>query len=289
MKDRSKYLFLLPGLIWIFAFTAFPMLYTFVLSFTNARLGRAAEFVGLQNYVNIFSDPKIDEVTLISASQVVASTGLTLVLGTFIAWLFNHSLPGLRVMRAILTMPLFVAPIALGYMGVVLFNERNGPINNLIGALGGTPVSWLTAAAPARLAVLITDVWAWTPFVFIVILATIQSIPDEVLEAARLDTSSDWLIFTHITLPHITPALGTVALLRLVETLKILDIPLTLTGGGPGQATHTYSYYAYLTGLRSPFQQGYSSSMSVLMVVVAMIISAIYFWRVRSRFDQGSI
>lgn len=285
MKDRSKYLFLLPGLLWILVFTAFPLLYTLVLSFTNARLGQATEFVGLRNYVNIFSDQKAGEVALITASQVISSTGLTIILGTFIAWLFNHDLPGLRAMRAILTMPLFVAPIALGYMGVVIFNEQRGPLNNLVASLGGPPVSWITAAFPARIAVLITDVWQWTPFVFIVILATIQSIPEDVIEAARLDTSSDWLIFRHITLPHITPALGTVALLRLVETFKILDIPLTLTGGGPGQATQTYSFYAYLTGLRSPFQQGYASAMAYLMVIVALIISSIYFWRVRSRFD----
>jgi multiple sugar transport system permease protein len=285
MKDRSNYVFLLPGLFWILTFTVFPVLYTLVLSFTNARLGRTTEFIGVQNYVNIFTDQKVGEGALVSAWEIILSTTLTIVLGTFIAWLFNHDMPGLRTMRAILTMPLFVAPIALGYMGVVIFNEQHGPLNNLISFLGGTPVSWLTSAIPARLAVLITDVWQWTPFVFIVILATMQSVPEEVFEAARLDTSSNWQIFAHITFPHILPALGTVGLLRLVETFKILDIPLTLTGGGPGQATQTYSFYTYLAGLRAPFQQGYTSALAYLMVVIAIIISAIYFWRVRSRFD----
>jgi len=285
MKSRVKYFFLMPGLIWVLAFTLFPLLYALCLSFTNARLGRDTTFVGFQNYIALLSDSKAGEVALVSVSLTLSSTFLTMVLGTVIAWLFNHELPGLKVMRAIMTMPLFAAPIAIGYMGVVIFNEQHGPINRLIAFFGGTPVNWMAAPGPARLAVLITDVWQWTPFVFIIILATMQNLPEEVLEAARLDTSSDWIIFRNITFPYIAPALGTVALLRVVETFKILDIPLTLTGGGPGQATQTYSYYTYVQGLRFPFQQGYASAMAYLVVFVAVIISGIYFWRVRARFD----
>ncbi len=285
MKSGVKYIFLFPGLVWIIAFTVFPLLYSLYLSFTNAQLGKGTTFIGLQNYINIFSDPKIRDVGSLNIFLTIESTMLTLILGTFIAWLFNHHLPGLRIMRTILTMPLFAAPIAIGYLGVVIFNEQHGPINSLISSVGLTPVNWITDISAARMAVLITDVWQWTPFVFIIALAAMQSIPDDVFEAARLDTSSDWKIFANITFPHIAPALGTVVLLRLVETFKILDIPYTLTGGGPGQATQTYSYYAYAKGLTFPFQQGYASAMAFLVVIVAMVISTIYFWRVRARFE----
>src|SRR5258708_5224462 len=234
MKSGVKYIFLFPGLVWIIAFTVFPLLYSLYLSFTNAQLGKGTTFIGLQNYINIFSDPKIRDVGSLNIFLTIESTMLTLILGTFIAWLFNHHLPGLRIMRTILTMPLFAAPIAIGYLGVVIFNEQHGPINSLISSVGLTPVNWITDISAARMAVLITDVWQWTPFVFIIALAAMQSIPDDVFEAARLDTSSDWKIFANITFPHIAPALGTVVLLRLVETFKILDIPYTLTGGGPG-------------------------------------------------------
>ncbi len=285
MKSRAKYFFLMPGVIWVLAFTLFPLLYSLYLSFTNARLGRATEFIGIQNYANLFSDQKLGEVAQVSLFLTIGSVTLTMVLGTFIAWLFNHDLPGLKALRAILTMPLFAAPVALGYMGVVIFNESNGPINNLVKAFNGQPISWITAPWPARIAVLLTDTWQWTPFVFIVALAAMQGISEELYEAARLDTNSSWRLFRHITYPLIAPALGTVALLRLVETFKILDIPLTLTGGGPGQASQTYSFYAYLQGLRSPFQQGYASAMAYLIVILSIIISSIYFWRVRARFD----
>lgn len=285
MKSRAKYYFLMPGVSWVLLFTLFPLLYSLYLSFTNARLGKPTQFIGFQNYVNIFSDQKAGEVASVSLFLTVGSLLLTMAFGTFAAWLFNHDLPGLKSFRAILTMPLFAAPIAVGYMGVVIFNEQHGPINNLISSLGGTPVSWITESWAARFAVLITDTWQWTPFVFIVALAAMQSVPDELIEAARLDTNSGWRIFRYITFPLIAPALGTVSLLRLVETFKILDVPLTLTGGGPGQATQTYTFYAYLQGLRSPFQQGYASAMAYLVVILAMIISSIYFWRVRARFE----
>lgn len=285
MKSRAKYFFLMPGVIWVLAFTLFPLLYSLYLSLTNARLGRDTQFIGFQNYINLFSDQKAGEVALVSAFLTIGSVTLTMLFGTFIAWLFNHDVPGLKALRAILTMPLFAAPIALGYMGVVIFNEQHGPINNVIASLGGTPISWITAPWPARFAVLITDTWQWTPFVFIVALAAMQGIPEELYEAARLDTNSAWSIFRQITYPLIAPALGTVALLRLVETFKILDVPLTLTAGGPGQASQTYSFYAYLQGLRSPFQQGYASAMAYLVVILCIIISSIYFARVRARFE----
>src|SRR5688572_20384237 len=144
MKSRAKYFFLMPGVAWILAFTVFPLIYSLVLSFTDARLGRVPSFIGLQNYTRVFSDDKVREVTSVSIYMSLGSLFLTLNLGTFIAWLFNHDLRGLRRLRAIMTMPLFAAPIALGYLGVVIFNETSGPINNLVRFFGGQTIQWIT-------------------------------------------------------------------------------------------------------------------------------------------------
>lgn len=287
-KNRARYVFLMPGIIWILAFTIFPLIFSLYLSTTNANMrnfNRAAwSSVGLDNYASIGSDLRVGETVVTSIYLSVGSLIATLLLGTFMAWLFNHNLPGLRIFRSILTMPLFAAPIALGFMGLILFNETSGSINTVLRALGGRGVSWMTDPWSARTAVLILDAWQWSPFVFIIILAAMQSIPEELYEAARLDTGSEWRLFRHITFPLVAPALGTVALLRLVETFKILDIPLSMLGGGPGSATQTYSYYVYLTGLRS-FNMGYASALAYILVVIAVIISSIYFWRVRARFQ----
>jgi multiple sugar transport system permease protein len=290
-KSRAKYFFLMPGVLWILAFTLFPLVYSLYLSFTDFRLGKEPQFVGTKNYVEILGldgeggDDKALETASFSLFLTLGSTSMTLIMGTLIAWVFNHDLPMLRQMRAIITMPLFAAPIALGFLGVVIFNETNGPLNNILQGLGFQRIQWIIDPWGARFAVLITDTWQWTPFVFIVVLAAMQSIPEDLYESARLDTRSNWILFRRITFPLIAPALGTVALLRLVETIKILDIPISLTGGGPGAATQTYSYYVYQTGLRGSFQLGDASALSYLVVIIAIIISSIYFWRVRARFE----
>lgn len=284
--SRVGLMFLLPGVIWVLMFTLFPLLYSLGLSFTNQRLGRDAEFIGFQNFVEIPADLRVQETVLTTVFLSLGSVCLTLVLGTFVAWLFNHDdLPGLRYFRTIMTIPLFAAPIALGFLGKVLFNEVNGPINYLLQGIGLGALPWFTDPFWARIAVLITDVWQWTPFVFLVVLAAMQSVSDELYEAARLDTASSWQLFRSITFPLIAPALGTVAMLRLVETFKILDIPLAMTDGGPGTATQTYSYYTYIKGLGRSFDLGYASALAYLLVIMAIIVTTIYFSRVRGRFE----
>ena len=289
MKNRSRagLIFLMPGVIWVLCFTVFPLIYSLRLSFTDKRLGRSnrpVRYIGLDNYREIFKDERVAEVMEMTIFIIVASVILTIVLGIFIAWLFNHDIPGLHAFRAILTLPIFAAPIALGQLGMILFNEQSGPINHMIRGLGGTEVYWITDPWSARFAVLIVDAWQWTPFVFIIVLAAMQSVPDELYEAARLDTASAWTLFRKITLPMILPALGTVAMLRLVETFKILDIPYTLTGGGPGVSTQTYTFYTYLEGLRH-FDMGYASALAYMLVIVAIIISSIFFYLVRKRYE----
>jgi multiple sugar transport system permease protein len=232
-----------------------------------------------------WADAKASSTAAFSAFLVIGSTTVTLLFGTFVAWVFNHDIPFLRQLRAIITMPLFAAPVAVGFLGVIIFNETNGPINNILQGIGLGRVQWIIDPWGARFAVLITDVWQWTPFVFIIVLAAMQAIPDDLYESARLDTKSNWTLFTQITLPLIAPAMGTVFLLRLVETIKILDIPTTLTRGGPGQITQTYAFYIYETGLRGSFQLGDGSALSYLVVILAIVISTMYFSRVRARFE----
>lgn len=297
-RSRARMYFLMPGVYWILTFTLFPLLYSLYMSFTNAtlrNLTRGFDLVGFENYADIFTDnrvvglnPIFAENHVLGAIEIsvfmsILSLVITLAAGTFVAWLFNHDLPGLRAFRSILTMPMFAAPIALGFLGLILFNENSGPINHALRGVGLEGVSWMTNPWSARIAVVLLDSWQWTPFVFIIVLAAMQSIPEELYEAARLDTASAWMLFRKITFPLIAPALGTVALLRLVETFKILDIPLSMLGGGPGAATQTYSYYIYVTGLKD-FDMGYASALSYLLVIVAIVISSIYFWRVRERF-----
>jgi multiple sugar transport system permease protein len=288
-KERIKYLFVGPGIIWVLMFTMFPLLYSLRLSFFHARLGRPERFIWLDNFGRAFTDYRFWSVLKVTIFFVGIDVLLTVLIGLVLALLVSRPLRkplrGQRVIRSLLTMPLFTAPIALGYLGLTIFHEEVGAVNTVLRALGMLNLpAWFSDPWLARLAISLVDIWQWTPFCFLVILAGLQSLPDEMYEAAVLETSSGWQMFRYITLPLIGPVLFTVTILRMVETFKILDIPFSMTSGGPGMATQSYSYYIYLTGLRN-FNTGYASSLAYILVAIMLTISLFFFRRLRQIYD----
>jgi len=216
---------------------------------------------------------------------VACSVASTVLLGLGLALLFHREIRGQRVFRSLFTMPMFTAPIALGYLGLTIFHEDIGAVNTVLRALGVVNLPpWFSAIWPARIAIVLVDMWQWTPFCFLVLLAGLQSLPEEVYEAAVLDRSSGWDIFRYVTLPLLSPVLFTVTILRTVEAFKVLDLPFSMTNGGPGAATQTYSFYIYLTGLRN-FNQGYASALAYLLLVVMLIIATFFFSRMRQSYE----
>jgi multiple sugar transport system permease protein len=288
-KERIKYLFVGPGIVWVLIFTIFPLLYSFRLSFFHARLGRPERFIWLENFGRAFADYRFWSVLEVTVFFVVFNVVLTVLIGLVLALLVSRPLRkplrGQRVIRSLLTMPLFTAPIALGYLGLTIFHEEVGAINTVLRTMGMLNLpAWFSDPWLARLAISIVDIWQWTPFCFLVILAGLQSLSDEIYESAVLDTSSGWQMFRYITLPLIGPVLFTVTILRMVEMFKILDIPFSMTSGGPGMATQTYSYYVYLTGLRN-FNTGYASALAYILVIIMLVISLSFFKRLRQIYD----
>lgn len=284
-RTRTKFLFVVPGIIWVLCFTIFPLLYSLRLSFMQAKMGTPSRFVGIQNYVRAFNDYRVADAASVTIFFVLCSVVFTVLLGLGLALIFNRAIRGQRAFRSLFTMPMFTAPVALGYLGLTIFHEQVGAINTVLAALGVLDLpSWFSSIWLARLAVVIVDVWQWTPFCFLVLLAGLQALPDEVYEAAVLDTSSAWDTFRYITLPLLSPVLFTVAILRLVEAFKVLDIPFSMTNGGPGAATQTYSYYIYLVGLRN-FNHGYASALAYLLLIVMMGIATFFFNRMRANYE----
>jgi multiple sugar transport system permease protein len=284
-RSRTKWLFVGPGILWVLAFTIFPLLYSLRLSFMRARLGQPQTFNGLKNYARAFSDYRFWNSFKITIIFVLASVVLTVLLGLGLALLFNRPMRGQRVFRSLFTMPLFAAPIAMGYLGLTIFHEQVGAVNTVLRALGVVNLPpWFSDVWLARLAIILVDVWQWTPFCFLVLLAGLQGLPEEIYEAATLDSSSGWDIFRFVTLPLLAPVLFTVTMLRLVEAFKILDIPFSMTNGGPGAATQTLSFYIYLTGLRN-FNAGYASALAYLLLLMVLIISLFFFNRLRQIYE----
>jgi multiple sugar transport system permease protein len=288
-REPVKFLFVVPGIAWVLAFTLFPLLYSLRLAFMKARLTGPQKFIWFSNFGQAFGDYRFWSVLLTTMYFVIFDVAVSVTAGLVLALIFSRplkkALGGNRFFRSLFTMPMFTAPIALGYLGLTIFHEDVGAVNTVLKALGMIDAPrWFSNVWLARFAISIVDIWQWTPFCFLVLLAGLQSLPEEVYEAAVLDTSSGWQMFRKITLPMLGPVLFTVIILRVVETFKLLDIPFALTSGGPGMATQTYSFFIYLTGLRN-FNSGYASALAYILLVIMLVISSFFFRRLRANYD----
>lgn len=283
--DPTKFFFIMPAVIWVLIFTIFPLLYALYTSFFSFRFGRINQFVGFGNYLRLFTDANLHNGLRVTLTFVIVTVTVQMLLGFALALLLNREMRGKSVLRAIMVLPLFATPVAVGYLSITLFYEINGPINELLRALGGAGIPWLSNPFWALVAVIIIDIWQWTPFVFLVSLAALQGLPADLYEAAEVDGASAWQSFRSITLPLMTPILWLILLLRLVEAFKVFDIPTSLTLGGPGRATEVYSLFTYRTALRF-FDHGYAAAQGFLLLFIVSLIVALLFGRIRSIYQE---
>ncbi|MEW5817407.1 MAG: sugar ABC transporter permease [Spirochaetota bacterium] len=278
--SRIKLMFLLPAVVWVLSFTIFPLIYGVRLSLFNVKIGGKDEFIGLGNYIHFFKDYHAINSVLVTLIFVLVGVCAQMILGMLFALLFNRSMPFRGVLRTIITMPLFATPIAIGFLFFTIFYEEGGLINGLI----HIKIPWLSNPYWALVSVIIVDIWQWTPFCFLILLAALQGIPDDFYEAAALETKHLGTVFRHVTLPILQPTIILVLLLRITEAFKVFDIPFTLTTGGPGTATQVLTMYAYRVGMRF-FNFGYSSTISILIFIVIMIIITVLFKRIRQAYQ----
>jgi multiple sugar transport system permease protein len=214
---------------------------------------------------------------VVTLFYVFAGIAVTYVLGLGLAILALQPLPGRRFFRVVFLLPLTITPIGVGYMFRMMTDTSKGPLEPLFSALGLKGYTWVTDPWAARIAVVIGDAWQWTPFVFIVLLAALEGLDQEVREAAFVDGASKWRTFRDITWPAILPVSVTIILIRMIEGFKIVDMPNILTGGGPGTATQSLTLEAYLDW-RS-FNLGSSAAIAyILLIMVTVIASAYVAW-----------
>jgi len=273
----------MPAFVWVLAFTIFPLLYALYLTVWNVRLGRPWIFVGFKNVARLVGDSNLHLAFQITLIFVICSVVAEMLLGFALALLMNREFTGKRFLRAIMILPLFATPAAIGFLGHTIFYEEGGPINSLIRLLSGTQVPWLSHPVFALMAIILIDIWQYTPFVFLVSLAGLQSLPEEVYEAASVDGASEGQKIWHLTLPLMQPVLVIVLLLRLIEAFKVIDIPASLTWGGPGRATEVYSLFTYRTGLHF-FDLGYAAVQGFALLIVVMLIVTNLFRRIREAY-----
>jgi len=212
---------------------------------------------------------------------VFGGIALQLTLGLGLAMLAVQQVPWRRFFRILFLIPLTITPVGVGYMFLMMTDTSKGPFEPLWVALGLRNFTWVTDPWLARLAVIIGDTWQWTPFVFIVLLAALESLDQEVREAALVDGASRWQSFRHITLPALLPVTTTIVLIRIIEGFKIIDMPNILLGGGPGTATQSMTLQAYIDW--NTLNLGRSAAVAYLLLILVSIVATVYVSFVRRR------
>jgi multiple sugar transport system permease protein len=212
---------------------------------------------------------------------VFAGIGLQLGLGLGLAILCVQAVPWRRFFRVAFLIPLTITPVGVGYMFLMMTDTSKGPLEPIWVGLGLRDFSWVTDPWAARIAVIIGDTWQWTPFVFIVLLAALESLDQEVREAAVVDGASRWQSFVSITTPAILPVVTTIVLIRLIEGFKIIDMPNILLGGGPGTATQSLSLQAYIDW--NTLNLGRSAAVAYLLLIVVTLVATAYVSVIRRR------
>jgi multiple sugar transport system permease protein len=276
-NDPIKYLFIWPALLIVLAISIFPLIYSLTTSFMSFRLMPPSppRFVGFDNYWSLLQNERFWNVALTTSIIAFISVFLQYAGGFAVALALNSRVPGERLFRVSFLLPMLVAPVAVALIARQIFNPTMGPLNQLMSGIGFPNLPFLTETHWALGAIITVEIWQWTPFVILMLLAGLQTLPDDVYEAAALENASPWQQFWGITFPMMLPISAAVVFIRLIESYKIIDTVFVMTGGGPGISTETLTLFAYQEGFKK-FNLGYTSALSFLFLIVITIIGLVY-------------
>ena len=271
---------LLPAIVLMLFVIGFPMLYSLYLSLTNYTLLNPTNvtFVGLKNYATLFRDTVFLRALLRTVLYMLIAVNAEFVLGMLIAHAMSHVVRAQGVLRTILMMPMMFAPILVGFQFKWIFNDQVGLINNVLFEIFRHPViiPWLIYKPLGFITILIGEIWMSTPFMVIIFLAGILSIPPEILEAAEVDGASEWQKFIHITIPSLTPFIYIAMAVRSLDLAKAYDLVSIMTGGGPAHRTELIWTYVFRLAFTSQkFALG--SAMSYVTVAIAVLFTFFLF------------
>lgn len=273
----------LPAFVVVFLVTIVPLAAAFGLSFTSyTSANPVASWVGLRNYRLLFSDPNVPTVLGVTLLFAVAAVVLETLVGTTLALLMARKMRGVSVYRVLYLIPLMVAGIAAAVSWKALLDTSAGWVNSILGVFGIPQANWLASPTLALPSVVIADIWTGAPIVAVLVLAALLGMPEDPLEAARIDGASQLQVVRYIILPAIRPVLGFAVIFRTVDVFRQFGLIQILTGGGPGTKTTTLNYYIYQT----VFTYGnisYGSTLAVLLIVAMAIPLGLIYLLTRRR------
>jgi multiple sugar transport system permease protein len=273
--DRGiKYWLIWPAVLILLLIGLFPIIYTLLVSFQNINmLEEDTSFSGFMHYAALFSDGRLWLSILHTLIFTAIALPIELILGLAMAYLFLDRMPGRQIFVALLVLPVMISPIVAGATWRLLFDNRFGPINQILGWITGEPqtILWLVNPSFVYPAILLAEIWQWTPFMFLLLLAGLSNVDQSQLEAAELDGASWWRTFTKIVLPAIRPVLAIALLIRALDLIRLFDVVWALTKGGPGTMTETISIYAYVQGFQQ-FETSYTAAIAIMVIILLSII-----------------
>lgn len=282
LSDRFiAWLFITPTIVLLLAINIFPLIWTIQLSFTNYRANRPNAPVvnlGLQHYQDILTNPDIWAAMQVTARFVVATIVIQTVLGFLLAWLIDKKFRGHAFWTTVILLPMMLSPAVVGNFWTFLYQPQIGLFNYVVSFFSGIPPSSFQMLGDVTLspwAIVLVDTWMWTPYVLLICLAGLRSIPENIYEAAEVDRASKWRQFWTITLPLAMPFIMLAVLFRAIENFKMFDMVNLLTGGGPGSTTEVAS----ITLKREAFEKwrtGYSSAFAIILFVTVFGLANIY-------------
>jgi multiple sugar transport system permease protein len=267
--------YLAPAVLVMAAACLYPVASAFQLAGYDWAMGTpwsSARWVGWDNFVSAFSNPRVWSslaVTLLFAAVVVSAE---MVLGIALALALEHPVRGMAVFRTLFILPMMIAPIAVGLVWRYMFDAQFGLINAALMALGFSAKTWLADPTLAFIAIVIADIWQWTPFVFIMMIAALAGLDGSVMEAARIDGARWWQQTFLVKLPMVMHVIAITLMMRLIDAFRVLEVVYVLTFGGPGDSTEILALHIYKTAFVGQ-QLGVAAAISVLLLVVVALLS----------------
>ncbi len=277
----KPYLLIMPAMLILAGVIIYPLIFSLSKSLTDFNLGMPGEvFIGLKNYITALNDQAFRESLGVSVLFSLCSTGLGLALGFGTALLLQRDFIGKRLLTILIILPMMVTPVAVGIIWLLMFQPDFSIINGLLGLIGINGPIWLQNKWSARIAVIVADVWQWTPFFTLILLGGLLSLPAGVIESAKVDGASGFQLLRYIKVPMMKSLILVVLLIRLIDSFKTFDSIFIMTNGGPGSATEVLSLHIYRSGL--PFMNiSYASAMSYLFLIILIVTTTLLIRQLR--------
>jgi len=273
-RRRRYFRFAIPALVVVGLVIVFPWLFTVYMSVFDWKIGQAAHFVGLDNYVNLATNRRFLESIVHTFYFTLLAVVFPLVLGTAAALVFHREFPFRGLLRSIFTLPMMATPVAVALVWTMMFHPQQGVLNYLLSLVGLPPSLWVYSPTLVIPSLVLVEIWHWTPLVMLIVLGGLAALPTEPYESARLDGASEWQVLRSLTQPMVAPFIVVAAVIRTIDADKAFDTIYVISQGGPGTASETINLYLYLQAFAF-YNVGNASAVVVVFFGIILLLALV--------------